>query len=257
MIFRDTPKNRIEDPLGYLRGKHPGRDFDLQERVMVDPQTLEKNGIRWNLPGDPVPPYYIREYNACALYAEAAMMAFHLNLKELGERKASAAGKAYGQAGAQEPRVRSSLRFFPQAYPLSARDMFPGVLDLYRSSGCSAVARVRDYSLDNVDYRYFSRLCIEKHGLALKTRNTFSCWKEGTSQIRAGRPVLLNMWYEDGGGYFNHTVFAYGYELYTDGARQYRFFAVRDGYTMDPKPRYVLLGPNPLQAYITVFEPDG
>ena len=231
MLFRDEPGRRIEDPMEYLCRRYPGQDFSVSESLSI---------------AGALPPYYIREHNACALYATGAMLAFYLNR--------AAAEQGIGlNAGPGARRPEAFMGFPSYLYPLSASDLVPMVFDLYRDSGCDAAPRLKNYELDNVDYRYFTQLCLDRAGLKLKAHNSFRCWQKGIELLREKKPFMLNIWYADGGGYFNHSVVACGAAICKGGGKSFRFFQVRDGYSLGREPRWVLCGGNPVRSYITYF----
>ncbi len=249
MLFRDTPANRIEDPVSFLEAKYPGRSFELQSQVSL---------------ADRVPPYYIFETNACALYGISSMLAFHMN--RLQAREGGAAGLASSSesgpgaitAGSAPSAVTAGSALSagssrPAPGNVTAEALAPRIMQIFREK-LDPAPSLGDFTLDNIDYTFFSRLCIRSLSLPLIAVNSFSR-SRGLRELAAGRPFLLNIWYSDAGGYFNHSVVCCGSAEFkmTGSGKSFRFWQVRDGYTLDPAPRWTMLSPNPVSAYITVF----
>lgn len=218
MIFRDRSDRRITDPLSFLESSYPGRSFELVSQLSI---------------ADIVPPYYIYEHNACALYGIASLLAFHMN----------------------RPRSDTQMRSVSKEGPVRAEELVPRIMELF-SEKLDPAPSLKDFTLDNIDYNYFSKLCIKSMGLPLTAYNSFSRRSRGMQELKEGRPFLLNMWYADAGGYFNHTVVCCGMAEYRmkGNGRSFLFYQIRDGYTLDPVPRWTMLSHNPAQAYITVFK---
>ncbi len=237
MLFRDTPANRIEDPVSFLEAKYPGRSFELQSQISL---------------ADRVPPYYIFETNACALYGISSMLAFHMNRLQGGKGGlAGFAGSAPSAVTAGSALSAGSSR--PAPGNVTAEALAPRIMQIFREK-LDPAPSLGDFTLDNIDYTFFSRLCIRSLSLPLIAVNSFSR-SRGLRELAAGRPFLLNIWYSDAGGYFNHSVVCCGSAEFkmTGSGKSFRFWQVRDGYTLDPAPRWTMLSPNPVSAYITVF----
>lgn len=180
-------KGNIENPYAYL-GK-------------IDPGNLYRPGLcSHDLDFDG---YVINDYQACAVYAIAAVITYHLKAQD-------------------------------------GIDFATRVEQCKEVAVANGYGKENNYYLAVGSYQSYIKKCLARYNTTLRVdSDLFFPWKSACRQIDAWCPVLVNIAREPGSGYHDHTVVAYGWHCYLDGSlKQYRFYKVRDGYDAKAE-RYV------------------
>ena len=199
------PVKHISDPLVYLKEAYPSWAFT--------------NAGYHNIGENAIEPYDIIERNACAIYATAAIVKYHV-----GSRHSF-----------------TSIR--DRALAIMREKSY------YRGNG--------DYYITNSQYIDFINTVIRYNVLVPTAHKAIAfAWDRGKQSISNNRPIMVNLWYAPGGNYSDHTVTAYAWTHFTANngtSVLYRFFKVRDGDELEDA-RYVYMDTGALYPwYITII----
>lgn len=172
-------KGKIKNPYDYLAEINPGVSYKLGKSS----PNLAFFG------------YFINDRNACAVYATAAVITYHLESID-------------------------NIDFNTRVEQCKAVSVSEGY------------GTVNDYYLAVGSYKPYINKCLALYNTTLQAdSDLFFPWNSACNQINAGNPVLINIDDEPGSGYHDHTVVAYGWRTYLNSSGdEYRFYKVRDGY---------------------------
>ena len=206
--------NYIYNPLEYLKSLYPASQFQLLGSASAGETSVTL--------------YTIAERNACAVYATAAVIKFHL-------------GSSYSFSS-----IVNYCLSYAETGGYARRDS-DGVMNYYMALG---------------KLQPFARACCAHYGLNLNvTSMTFTTFGLAKGEIQNGRPCILNIASSD--QYADHSVTAFAWASYlvpnvdvTGAGITYDFFKVVDGYDNPRLARRYVNWNSVTVDFITYFRPN-
>ena len=185
----------ITNPLYFLELNYPGYVFGLSGSGATNYVWI----------------YEINEWNACVVYATAAIIKYYLGSTNYTTIKNNC-------------------------------------LSIAQNGGYAPNASAGNYYITNLNTVSYIQACINYYGLSKTVgfSTTGLIWTMGIAEINANRPFILHI--STSYCYSDHAVTAFAWRWYIDnGANYYKFFEVRDGYVDYSRFVYV----NSTLAYLT------
>lgn len=182
-ISANTRSTMISDPITYLRGKYPNSQFTLDDSASIGSNSIYG--------------YVIAEWNACTVYATAAIVHYY-------------------------------------CYWYSYQEVVSDCLRIARERGYASYDEDQgewNYYIQLGDTEDFVQECLNYYEYYATANSSLLTENVARNEINNGRPVLLNIAISE--QYSDHTVTAFAWEDYLVSHYDLliTFFGVKDGYT--------------------------